>query len=216
MSFDQAALDAAKASGVKEGKLELKEVLESITKPEIALVHLVSKPPVLAYGGEVIQHLTQFENYKTVAKIADAIATRVYITYTDEKCQSKLRSLTAPEMDNWAQAKPSIRKILQPTEMRYRSKAALLRTTQRQGESVDSFIDRIQSLADMAYYDDDGMRKKILVDVLLNGLQKEEIMISIVSKHGEDVDYDTACKEAQILGSCFYARNAYKNPQSMD
>ena len=207
-SDDEVAEKVQKAedAAYQKGKGEIVEAIRGLKKDDrpSGAGGLVQKPPTFIYGQDVSKHLTIFENYRIIAGITDINAMRVYLTYLDDKCQDKLRSLTKAQKDNWTVSKNEVKKKLIPTEQKYKAKTELRRTKQRVTESVEQFTDRIESLANTIYEDTDHeARNATLIDVFLNGLRRAEIRIAILSKHGEEVEYLDASREAKILDASY-------------
>ena len=208
----QQAVQQATDEAYAKGKGEIAEALKGLQQNDrpSGAGGLVQKPPTLAYGEDVARHLILFENYRLITGIKDINAMRVYLTYLDQKCQSKLKNMTKAEKDNWQTSKSVVKKMLIPTEQKYRAKAELKRTRQKVQESVEQFIDRIESLANTVFEEGDEDHEPLpkeaaLVDALMNGLRKAEIRIAILSKHGEGVDYADASKLARMLAASFAA-----------
>ena len=194
-----------------EGKLELKEVFESIDRGAAApgSFEYCKKPEKFVLGRDDIKrYIQRWDAYRRVVNIQDNSATRIFLTFLEDKALNKiLDNMSSDEKDSWTTARPIIVKLLEPTYLPFEAKAKLVRAKQRHNESVEHFISRLLDLGNKAFKDDEkAIRDRLVLDTFLAGLKSQQMAMLLFSKFGQTMTLAQAQAEAKNLEIAVKAR----------
>jgi len=201
--YSNADIEKIKQEAYDEGKLEFREVLDSVATNRTTPSFSYCKKPeqYRPVQDDIRKYLERWDVYRRLVNIKDPIVTRVFCTFLDDVSLNKLLdNLNATQKDSWEVAKPLIIELLEPTYLRFQAKAKLVRATQIHNESVEDFITRITELGNHAFKDDEKViRDRLILDTFLAGLKSQQMVVMLYSKLGPSMNLADARAEAMNL-----------------
>eukprot|EP00116_Pleurobrachia_bachei_P002892 sb/3463154/ len=178
-------------------------------RPRERTTAVAMRPPKFVSGVDNIRsYLARFKIYSKASNIGDDSWALINLltSYLDSRAQKRVLRMNLGERDprpTVEEALAEIVKELEEVHPKAQSRSKLFEARQREGERMSDFATRLAEDA-MTAYDDEDMRKSVLLDVFVLGVRDDGIGKDLLKAKHED--FEAAVTAAIELEAVYQAR----------